>query len=248
MQKKSAGRREAEAVASGRSDNSNEALVELRRLIAAHAQTPGQPLPTERELMLRFGLGRRAVRRALAVLEAEGRIWRRQGKGTFVGPAAPAGVAGPERWSSRTNFFEVMEARLQLEPGLAGLAALRASGEQVAMLRRLCTRLAESGDADGHELWDSAFHRCIAEAAGNRLMLELFEAIDAVRRDPAWGPLRDKARNRERLCNYAEQHAEIAEAIAAREAARASDAMRRHIRALQTALQAVGDEELELAA
>ena len=49
-------------------------------------------------------------------------------------------------------------------------------------------------DGDQHELWDSAFHRAIAEAAGNRLMLGLFDAIDAVRREPSWQHLRELAR------------------------------------------------------
>lgn len=49
-------------------------------------------------------------------------------------------------------------------------------------------------DRDLNELWDSAFHRAIAEAAGNRLMLGLFDAIDAVRREPGWQYLRELAR------------------------------------------------------
>lgn len=49
-------------------------------------------------------------------------------------------------------------------------------------------------DRDLNELWDSAFHRAIAEAAGNRLMLGLFDAIDAVRREPGWQHLRELAR------------------------------------------------------
>lgn len=54
-------------------------------------------------------------------------------------------------------------------------------------------------DRDLNELWDSAFHRAIAEAAGNRLMLGLFDAIDAVRREPGWQHLRELARTPERL-------------------------------------------------
>ena len=68
--------------------NSSTALEQLRGLINQHESTPGTPLPTERELSETLGVGRREVRRALDVLEEEGRIWRKQGKGTFIGPAA----------------------------------------------------------------------------------------------------------------------------------------------------------------
>ena len=50
-------------------------------------------------LAAQIGIGRRALRRALEVLEAEGRIWRHQGKGTFLGPRPPltsAAAAFPE--------------------------------------------------------------------------------------------------------------------------------------------------------
>ena len=69
----------------------------------------------------KLGVGRREVRRALDVLEEEGRIWRKQGKGTFIGPAAPVEPLALQGLVQQTNLLEVMEARLQLEPGLARL-------------------------------------------------------------------------------------------------------------------------------
>ena len=136
------------------------------------------------------------MRRALDVLEEEGRIWRKQGKGTFIGPAAPVEPLALQGLVQQTNLLEVMEARLQLEPGLARLAALRATGENLALMQRMLERIdkVSPDDRDLNELWDSAFHRAIAEAAGNRLMLGLFDAIDAVRREPGWQHLRELAR------------------------------------------------------
>ncbi len=177
--------------------NSSSALEQLRQLIQQQEQQPDRALPTERELAERFGVGRREIRRALDVLEEEGRIWRKQGKGTFVGPAAPVQPLALHDLPQQSNLLEVMEARLQLEPGLARLAALRASKEQIALMKRLLERMngiTAPEDGDQHELWDSAFHRAIAEAAGNRLMLGLFDAVDAVRRDPGWQHLRVQAR------------------------------------------------------
>lgn len=225
--------------------NAGLALEALRNLVAMHAVTPEKPLPTERELAEEFGVGRRAVRRALAVLESEGQIWRRQGRGTFIGPTPPSAPSFA-RLSSRTNFSEVMEARLYLEPALASLAAIRASGEQTAMLRRLVAQMTEhQQDAEQIELWDSALHRCIAEAAGNRLLLDLFEMVDAIRLDPIWRDLRARARNADKLRGYDHDHEAIVDAIAARAPTEAAACMRSHLRALRDSLNVVLDQTLE---
>ena len=79
-----------------------------------------------------------------------------------------------------------MEARLQLEPGLLRLGTACHQGKPRAYAAH-AERIdkVSPDDRDLNELWDSA-HRAIAEAAGNRLMLGLFDAIDAVRREPGW--------------------------------------------------------------
>ncbi|MGB3127088.1 MAG: FCD domain-containing protein [Pseudomonas sp.] len=230
--------------------SSKMALDVLRQMVAQHASTPQRALPTERELAAEFGASRRAIRHALAVLEAEGRIWRRQGKGTYVGPTPPSASMTFAKVASRTNFSEVMEARLYLEPALASLAAIRASGEQMAILRRLVERTSyqqgvDETDAESIELWDSALHRAIAEASGNRLMLDLFEMLDAIRLDPVWRDLRHRARSNERLEMYSHDHDDIVSAIESRDPVKAATAMRGHLRALQQALEAVIQQDLE---
>lgn len=218
--------------------NSSTALEQLRGLIHQHESTPGVPLPAERELAETLGVGRREIRRALDVLEEEGRIWRKQGKGTFIGPAAPVEPLVLQGLVQQTNLLEVMEARLQLEPGLARLAALRATGEDLALMKRLLERInkVSPDDRDLNELWDSAFHRAIAEAAGNRLLLGLFDAIDAVRREPGWQHLRELARTPERVNNYNSHHHTIISAIIQRQPNEAAAAMREHLLSLQNAL------------
>ncbi|WP_300301689.1 FadR/GntR family transcriptional regulator [Ferrovibrio sp.] len=216
-----------------------EAAGLLRKLLQEHAARPGEPLPTERDLAARLGVSRRVIRQALAELEAEGKIWRRQGKGTFIGPAPTLSAPTLSRLASRTNFYEIMEVRLYLEPSLAQLAAHRASAEQIAMIGKLAERLAArevEADPATLERWDSAFHRCIAEAAGNRLFLDLFEVIDKIRYDAAWQSMRARARTPEGKQRSAQQHLEIAEAIAARDSARAGQIMRQHVALHQEAL------------
>ena len=210
----------------GDRDNSSLALERLRLMLNDIPATGDNRLPTERQLAETLGISRRSVRRALEVLEAEGLVWRRQGAGTFAGPR-PETITAQD--SFEANFSEVMEVRLRLEPQLAQLAALRASAPAIARMRDLIIRLEESDDADGRELWDSALHREIARAAGNRFFLMIFDSMDRARLDEAWRALRERARSRANLAQTMRQHRELVDAIAAHDPVRAGAAMRAHL-------------------
>jgi GntR family transcriptional repressor for pyruvate dehydrogenase complex len=228
---------------------SKRALDGLRALLVQHASDPERPLPPERDLAAVFSVGRGSVRRALSILETEGLIWRRQGKGTFVGPIRRSAALNVAALSNRTNLIEVMEARLHIEPSLAALAAVRASPEQVTLLRRLAKQTAQqqrSGDdPDELERCDSAFHRGIAEAAGNRLLLDIFELVDTIRVDPTWQALRHRARTADLRTGYMRDHDLIVDAIAQRNSVGAAGAMRSHLRTLQQALDDTIHQDLE---
>ncbi|PKU21808.1 FadR/GntR family transcriptional regulator [Telmatospirillum siberiense] len=229
--------------------NSNLALAEIRRLIDRLIAAGDQRLPPERRLAEDFKVGRRAVRRALEVLDAEGVLRRRHGSGNFIalrsGPpvAEPPGETALFDIAERSTPIEVMEVRLHVEPALARLAALKARRDDIEQLRRLADKAAASEDADGHELWDGAFHRKIAQAAGNSLFLALFDAVDHVREHQPWRVLRQRARSQARHAVYIEHHERIVQAIAARDAMAAGAAMREHLRALQEALTACLTED-----
>ena len=227
-------------------DNSSLALDRIRSLLEEGAVRNGK-LPTERALAEALGISRRSVRRALEVLESEGCVWRRQGAGTFIGPRPLERLDQLGSLASTTNFMEVMEVRLRIEPQLAQLAALRASPDGVAKLRDVLVRLDNTTDSDSRELWDSAFHRQIATSAGNSFFLVLFDMVDRVRQDTAWQNIRTRARSDAHLATYARQHAAIADAIAGRDPVGAGHAMREHLMTLhdnlirQTSLESVSD-------
>lgn len=221
-------------------DNSNLALERLRAMLPHAAGRGDGRLPTERALAENLGISRRAVRRALEVLVAEGLVWRRQGSGTYVGvpPVETAGVA-------HADFAEVMEVRLRIEPQLAQLAALRADTAAVARMRDILEHLEAATDTDARELWDSALHREIARAAGNRFFLTVFDAMDQARLDDNWRRIRERARSAVNLMVYRAQHRAIVDAIAAHDPVAAGEAMMAHIRALndnllrQTSMEAL---------
>ncbi|WP_026060617.1 FadR/GntR family transcriptional regulator [Pseudaminobacter salicylatoxidans] len=217
--------------------NSNYALEKLRELLRSDDVAADGKLPTERALSETLGVSRRAIRRALEVLETEGRIWRRQGAGTFAGTK-------PDDWSERldaivagTDFMEIMEVRLRVEPQLAQLAALRAKPSDTERMYDLVEKIARSTDADGRELWDGALHRTVAQCAGNHFFLAIFDVINRVRQDEAWQIIRERARNAggTRPVTHS-QHLAIVDAIAARDPARAGEAMRQHLLTLQESL------------
>ncbi|MCM2474138.1 FadR family transcriptional regulator [Rhizobium sp. CG5] len=218
-------------------ENSNYALERLRDLLRHGEIGDDGKLPTERMLSEKLGLSRRAIRRALEVLEAEGAIWRKQGSGTYVGQK-------PDEWSGQvetivagTNVMEIMEVRLRIEPQLAQLAALRAKGSDIDRMRELAQKIHGSEDADAKELWDGALHRQIAQAAGNQLFLSIFDVINRVRQDDAWQAIRERARSSANAMGISNaQHAAIIDAIAARDPAKAGEAMRQHLLILQERL------------
>lgn len=218
--------------------NSVAAVERLRRRIEAATRAGERQLPPERQLAADLAVGRGALRRALEVLEAEGQVWRVQGKGTFIGarPALKSGVGG---LPARTNPIEVMEVRLEVEPTLARLAALRATPEDIGMMRRLARRTVEATDAEGRELWDGALHHRIAEAAGNRLFVGIFELIDKVRQDGAFQSMREAARAASGQSALHLQHDRIIDRIAARDGAGAEAAMRDHLETVAARLSAV---------
>src|SRR5207247_10402664 len=88
----------------------------------------------ERELCQKLGVGRASLREALKALEIMGMIETRLGDGTYVCPRSDF-LARPLLWaitgSSKTEAEELIEARKLIEWELVGLAAERATSEEL---------------------------------------------------------------------------------------------------------------------
>ena len=210
-------------------NGADTALLQLRSMLGDIDLSVDNRLPPERDLAQQLGVHRPALRKALAVLEAEGQIWRHVGKGTFVGsrPTVPQGdVTAIAR---ETNPGEVMRTRILLEPEVAALAALNATPASIGEMR-LCLQKSRAAPTwRQYEAWDTRLHRVIAEATQNYLLLALLDTLTAVRRTVTWGRLRtNKERPKSDHHSFAD-HDEIVAAIANRDRARAREAMREHL-------------------
>ena len=212
------------------------ALNKLSDLLQGPDYPPGSRLPPERELCTLLDLGRSALREGLEVLEAEGRIWRHVGQGTFVGSRPAPEPAALSLISARTSPSEVLETRLLVEPLLARLAALRASEAEIGQMQRLLEKSEAARDAKTWELWDGRLHRAVAEAAHNGLLLSIFDAFNAMRSQARWSALRQAALTPERHAAYCAHHRAYVDAIATRDPNRAESVMRRHVEAVRDGL------------
>lgn len=209
------------------------ALVQLQAYLAQVDSSGETRLPPERELCESLGVSRGDLRKALAVLEKDGRIWRRVGKGTFVGSGPIAETIGISEIAGRTSPADVMRTRLIIEPEIAREAALHATLDDIAAMRQSMaqTRLAENWRQ--YESIDNLLHRQIAQASRNNVLLGLFDVLNAVRRTVVWGRLRsDGARPPIDHHSFAD-HEQIVDAIAQRDLPAAAAAMRLHLQQVE---------------
>ncbi|MBB3135833.1 DNA-binding FadR family transcriptional regulator [Rhizobium pisi] len=208
--------------------------VVLKDFIEAEGLEPGDRLPPERDLALKLGLPRTALRRMLSSLEKEGRLIRHVGRGTFI---AGSGVsssalrrpASNEGDTLRTYPAEVFEARLIIEPKIAALAALRATRQEVEEMQKSIARGSTSETLVEFEKWDAVFHRIIVQAARNGLLASLYEGIHAVRAGNLWGKMKEQSLTSERMATYIVSHQAILDAIKDRDSRAAERNMYDHI-------------------
>jgi len=186
---------------------------------------PGERL-TQDELAARLKVSRQPVMTALGLLRQQGFVVEHGRRGLQVAPV------------DRARFEAIYEFRTALEPLAASLAAGRATSEQIARGREIVARgrkVAAAGDAAAALQADVDFHAWVYETSGNPLIVEAMQTH--------WQHLRramGEVLRRPRLARAVwGEHAEILDAIAAGDPARAAGAIGSHV---QTARERVGAE------
>lgn len=146
---------------------------------------PGAQLPSERELMEEYSVGRPAVREALQALERSGIVEIAQGeRARVVVPTAErligqvASGAMHLIRSQPESFDYLKDARLFLETGMARMAAERATEEDIARLKlAVAQHRASLNDLARFIELDMMFHREIASISGNPIFPSIVEAL-----------------------------------------------------------------------
>lgn len=156
----------------------DQAADQLRRRLQAGEWEIGAKLPGETTLAAELGIGRSTIREALRMLAGQGMLRPRQGAGVFVERTEPESD-GWEAVLQRGAIVAVVEVRAAIEIEAARLAAVRATADDVAAMRRALELRAAAADAPDREFVeaDTAVHRAIVTAAHNPVLSELFETF-----------------------------------------------------------------------
>ncbi|MDB5522506.1 MAG: GntR family transcriptional regulator [Rhizobium sp.] len=223
-----------ETVISGKKTRTSHAQVvdELGRSIISGEYPVGATLPGDLDLAQRFKVSRTVLREAMKTLAAKGLIVPRARIGTRVTPKTQWNLFDGDvlTWHFHHGvdhefLNHLSQIRLAFEPFAASLAAENATEQDVAEL----FRLAEEMGAPDHTpetlaLADLKFHLCIAEASRNPFMRTVGSLIEAAL--VGVFKLSSPASGESRREEVSIAHTKIVEAIAARDAAGAAEAMR----------------------
>lgn len=208
--------------------SSQDLAQQLRAYFDASGYRLNDRVPPERELCEILGTTRNKLRGALAELEAQGRIWRHVGRGTFLGARPILNLKDVTYLRDQINPDDVMSVRFAIEPELCRLAARNSNGSDREQLRLCAENCRESEDWRAYEAWDNNLHHAIARATHNQLFLYFFETLNTVRRAVVWGQPRVTTKPDADYSSFREHDAIVA-AIVARDEERAAQTMTTHL-------------------
>jgi GntR family transcriptional repressor for pyruvate dehydrogenase complex len=207
----------------------------VRQLIESGEFRAGDKLPPERELAQLIGVSRASVRTGLQSLATVGVVDSRRGAGTFVADGPPLLDVNPLSLFSVLHGIpqaELFETRRAIEIDLAGLAAERARGDELALIsEEVMEMFASIDDVHRFLVHDIRFHRAVATAARNPLLAAIMEMVADLfydQRKKTVGRWQDAP-------EAAEQHRRIYQAIRSGDVERARREMDTHLRWAQEA-------------
>lgn len=215
---------------------SMEIAAYLEARITSGELRPGDRFPAERELAQSMSVSRTSLREAMRELEAKHLVERTPGRGTVV--TEPYGEVTDlvrELSGSYQEIRNVTELRRLIEPGIAGLAALRARPSNLMRLEDVLRRSNENLMAAESLRLDLEFHESLAHAAQNPLLTTLITMSSRWTEDVRRHSHATTQGRRTSL----EGHRAILQSVASHDADAAEAAMRRHLDEIGTLIAQV---------
>ncbi|WEZ85851.1 transcriptional regulator NanR (plasmid) [Rhizobium sp. 32-5/1] len=227
---------------------SDEVFSRLRSMITSGELEPGDEMPSERELMERFGVGRPAIREAMQSLANMGLVVISHGERAKVLELTAQSIfrqvdmtAKIMLSKSSDSLEHLKSARIFFERGMAREAAAKASKQDISALREILERQrAALGQAEAFISADMEFHTRIAAISGNPIFIAISEAMLAWLKEYHTEMLIWTGKEKLTLA----EHAEIITCLESNDPDAAEHAVLRHLersRALYASKNARGD-------
>lgn len=200
----------------------------IRQSIGSGRFTNGDQLPSERELSEAYDASRSTIRKALDNLELEGMVARKVGSGTFVTHIVEKDDI--EKVVGEISPIQLIDARIGFERQMLRLAVIHATAKDMTSLSDILEELDQSeNDNVLFTQLDSDFHKAIAIASGNPLILQLYNQINEVRTHSQWQAARKSVLTPQKIRQYNDYHRQIFQALESRDVNTAIDALNLHM-------------------
>jgi GntR family transcriptional repressor for pyruvate dehydrogenase complex len=222
---------------------SDKVVASITSSIMSGRLKPGHRLESERDLAEQFGVSRTVVREAVRSLTAQGLVETRSGRGiqvsTVTGDAVSRSMGLFLKGNAAIDYGKIHEVRSALEITIAGLAAQRATEDDLARMTDLIDRMREPGLVPGEiARLDLQFHRALAVATQNDLFTVMLDSIGDQLLE-----VRRTAFETSGVLQYAiSAHQEILDRVRERDAEAAEAAMRAHLETSERAWASDEDE------
>ncbi len=205
--------------------------AQLSALIASGEWAVGQRLPSERELAAQLSVSRPSLREALIALELEGLVEVRVGAGIWVTAASGRGPASPVQQEEGEGPFELLRARWLIEGEVAALAAREATAADLTSIRAALTEMERLQQKNrDFSSFDREFHLRIAASTRNGVLSAVVEDLWDRGRGAMWRLMEKHFQTPELRAASVNDHRIILEALAAHDPREARNAMRAHLK------------------
>lgn len=159
----------------------NYAVQRIEAMVREGGFAPGDKLPPAREMCEDLGVSRTVLREALRVVESRGLISIQAGKGVYINKLDLDGLddrVDALVASGKVEIVDLIQARHFLEPGIAHIAAIRATDNDIQNLEKCLKGMIdylEVGDAFMQA--DQNFHLLLAHATKNPILFMMAKTL-----------------------------------------------------------------------